>query len=423
MKRNWLLGFMGFLMPFFSYCQEFTAGFYVTTNKDTIQGEIQNNGYLRNSHICIYRASPDEMITEFNAQDILGYQIGDVFRTSRSLEIYGKNKFTVEEVFARTLVNGHLRLLTFSDRSGQQRFYIENDKNGIQELIVTTRTINDRRFTDKRYLGVLKLFTQDCEEDLALDEVKYGESNFIKTVVAYNKCIGSTYVESAPTQSGFQLDVMPQVGMTFYSPIDFIAVSNVFVLFEEQPNLLALTERKMTPSFQPSAGVNILLSSTNQPNFFFMTGLQYNPIRWKSDDGVEVFSYDMLNIPIVLQFRFNPKKFTRTIPFIQFGTMVQRVMKFSSTNTGVFNLIELNVIDDETGEVERNQVGQVPLVGNDADFSQVLQIGGGVTFQAEKSQWMLQLNYGLPIESYVSDNLLVKSPGSIEFRLGYIPNW
>ena len=186
---------------------------------------------------------------------------------------------------------------------------------------------------------------------------------------------------------------------------------------------MALTERKMTPSFQPSAGVNILLSSTKQPIFFFMTGLQYNPIRWKSDDGVEVFSYDMLNIPIVLQFRFNPKKFTRTIPFIQFGTMVQRVMKFSSTNTGVFNLIELNVIDDETGEVERNQVGQVPLVGNDADFSQVLQIGGGVTFQAEKSQWMLQLNYGLPIESYVSDNLLVKSPGSIEFRLGYIPNW
>ncbi len=407
-----------------SLAQQFSDGFYLTLESDTVRGQIQDNGYIQNSQVCIFRTDEDAKPEELSANDILAYEVnGETYR-ARALELTGRNKETVVDVFVRTLVSGQLSLITFNDRSGGQHYYLEDGEHGTAELTVNTRTVNKKRFTDRRYQGVFKLFTSGCTKDLGIDDLAFREKDMVAAVIAFNECVGYEDIQVAePTENGIKIQLMGQAGMSYYSPLEFTAKSNVFVLFDEQPDLKALVDRDMNPSFQPSAGLNILVSSPKQPNFFLLTGLNYNPLVWESSDGVERFEYQMLEIPILLQYRFTAKKYTRLTPFLQFGFVAPVQLSYNNTNEGVFNLIELEIIDEETEEVERNLVGSVPLTEEEVDFVQFIRIGGGTQIQLQNSQLLLQLNYGFQMETNLSNNLLAKSNHNFEFRLGWIPGW
>jgi len=407
-----------------SFAQQFYSGYYITLESDTVRGQIQDNGYIQNSQVCIFRTNEEAKPEEFSANDILSYSVNGESYRARALELTGRNKKTVVDVFVRTLVDGQLSLITFNDRSGGQHYYLEDGEHGTAELTVTTRTVDNKRFTDRRYRGVFKLFTADCKKDLGIDDMEFREKELVTTVVAFNECVGYEDVKIAePTKGGIKFNLMGQAGMTYYSPLEFTAVSNVFVLFDEQPDLQALVDRDMQPSIQPTAGLNLLVSSPKQPNFFFITGLHYNPIVWESSDGVERFEFQMLEIPLLLQYRFTAKRYTKVNPFIQFGFVAPVQLSYSNTNNGIFNLVELEVVDEEMEEVERNIVGNAPLTEDEVDFTQVIRIGAGVQFQLTNSQLLLQANYGFQTESNLSNNLLGKSNNNIEIRLGWIPNW
>jgi len=407
-----------------SFAQQFYNGYYLTLESDTVRGQIQDNGYIQNSQVCIFRPDEDTKPEEFTANDILGYSVNGESYRARALELTGRNKETVVDVFVRTLVGGQLSLITFNDRSGGQHYYLEDEENGTAELTISTRSVDDRRFTDRRYRGVFKLFTADCSKDLGIDDMEFREKDMITAVIAFNQCVGYDDIQLAePTKGGITFQLMGQAGLTRYSSLEFTAVSNVFVLFDEQPDLQALVDRDMQPSVQPSAGLNLLISSPKQPNFFLLTGLNYNPLVWESSDGVERFEYQMLEIPILLQYHFTAKRYTKVTPFLQFGFIAPVQLSYSNTNNGVFNIIELEVIDQDNGEVERNLVGAAPLVEDDADFTQFIRIGAGAQIQLPNSQLLLQANYGFQAETNLSNNLLAKSNHNIEFRLGWIPNW
>jgi hypothetical protein len=407
-----------------SLAQQFYDGYYLTLESDTVRGQIQDNGYIQNSQVCIFRTDEEAKPEEFTANDILSYSLNGESYRARALELTGRNKETVVDVFVRTLVGGQLSLITFNDRSGGQHYYLQDEEHGTAELTVSTRTVDDKQFTDRRYRGVFKLFTGDCSQDLGIDDMPFREKDMVTAVIDFNKCVGYDDVQVAePTKGGINLQVMGQAGMTYYSPLQFTAVSNVFVLFDEQPDLKALVDRDMQPSIQPTAGINLLISSPKQPNFFFITGVHYNPLVWESSDGVERFEYQMIEIPVLLQYQFTAKRYTKVTPFVQFGFIAPVQLSYSNTNDGIFNLIELEVIDEETQEVERNLIGTAPLTEDVVDFTQLIRIGAGAQIQLSNSKLMLQANYGFQVESNLSNNLLAKSNHNIEFRLGWIPNW
>lgn len=424
MNRYNLVVFTFLLLPVLGWGQQFIPGYYLTLEKDTIRGLIQDNGLIRNSHVCVFKPDAEADTDQLNANDILAFHIRNQTYHARSLELFGKNQEQIEDVFIRYIVRGKLSLLTFYDRSGKQRYYLEDKEHGVSELYQTTRDIDDRRFTDKRYQGVFRFFTEDCAQDLGLDNLTMKESNLAGTVIAYNECVGaSDYVEYQQPKLGFQLEIMPQVGMHYHSPLKFTAVSNVQVLYEEQPDLEALDNREILPSFQPTAGVNILVSSERQPNFLFLTGAHYNPIVWESSDGVERFAFEMLEIPFMVQYRFTPRRLTRVVPFLQVGAVAPLQLSHSNTNDGVFNIIELEVIDEETNEVERNKVGETELIRDDVTFQQLLKFGAGMHIQLNGSQLLTQFNFGFQSEAGLGDHLIGESNVNLEFRLGWIPGW
>lgn len=424
MKRSIQYAILFILCPLLSWSQEFVPGYYITLEKDTVRGLIQDNGLIRNSHLCVYQSAEEAEPEQLTANDILAFHVDGQTYHARALELFGTNKKEVDDVFVRFIVEGKLSLITFYDRSGKQRYYLEDKEHGTSELYQTVRDINDRRFTDKRYQGVFKFFTEDCPQKLNLDDLTLKESSLAQTVIAYNECVGMTdYVRYEQPRLGFKLEVMPQAGLQYHSPLKFTAVSNISVLYEEQPDLEALDNREMLPSLQPTAGVNLLLSSERQPNFLLLTGIHYNPIVWESSDGNERFTFDMLEIPFMLQYRLTPKRLSRVVPFFQIGAVAPIQLGHSNTNDGVFNLIELEILDEEAGTFERKKVGETQLVRDEVTFRQLLKFGGGLHIQLNGSQLLTQFNFGFQSETGLGDFLIGESNVNLEFRVGWIPGW
>ncbi len=405
--------------------QEFVSGYYIAKDGQTVQGQIQDNGFIKNSAICIFRKEKGAPVEELDARDIARYFIGEQEYIARSLEIQSTGDQTIQDVFIRYHVQGSVRMFSFYDAGGKQRYYLE--KKGIEprELYVTTREVDGKRFRDKRYIGVFKYFFTDCAGDLGLDDLQYGEAPFIDVLQRYHQCTGQPAEVASRSNNGFKLEVVPQVGMNYFSAPEFSAVSNVPVLFEEQPDLSALFNRSMQASFGPAFGVNLMLSGKRQPNFFFQTGVHFFQINWESDDAVEQFKYDILEIPFLLQYRFQSnKRYAKVTPFLQFGFIAPVMLNHSNTNNGVFNLIELvplDPADPDNTEFERNKIGEDQLVYDDATFTNLLKVGGGLHFQLGKQQLLLQLNYGYQSETELSPHLLAKSRTRFDFGLSFIP--
>lgn len=405
--------------------QSFQTGYMIDLEGDTIRGLIQDNGVIRNSYLCVFKKEAEADAQRFSANDILAYGYDDQVWRARSLELFTKNQDReVQDVFVRFLVRGKLSLLIFTDRGGKTRYYLEDKAHGVSELYESTRLVNGGRFRDKRYRGVLTFFTEDCGEDLGIEEVSMNEKSLIRTVLAYNDCVGVEAVQQKTVQKrGVSISLMPHTGLQVFSPLRFDTRNALDVLPEEQPDLIALQGKDILASVQPTAGLNILLSSGRVPNLFLMTGVHYNPIVWESRDGTERFSYDILEVPVMIQYHILPRRLTRIVPFVQLGFVAPFQLAHENTNEGIFNVIDVRIIQDGTTTIEREKVDEVPLVEDEVNFSQSLKFGGGLRWQREKSQWLLMVNWGVQAESELGDFLRGTSGSNLELRLGWIPNW
>ena len=58
---------------------DFLPGYYITNRSDTIQGEIDNRGDLRNCHMCTFRSGEGMESVSFNPGDIYAYRFSGVF--------------------------------------------------------------------------------------------------------------------------------------------------------------------------------------------------------------------------------------------------------------------------------------------------------------------------------------------------------
>jgi hypothetical protein len=142
----------------------FQPAYYITHNQDTIYGEIDNRGDLRNGRICEFRSAPDTEIARFEPGDISAYRFIDgKYFISRILEVDG----TPELVFAEYLVNGVSDLL-YHRSLNNDHFYIETKTGDLLEL--TNEEINFERDgiqysrESNQYMGMLLANYSDCPE-------------------------------------------------------------------------------------------------------------------------------------------------------------------------------------------------------------------------------------------------------------------
>jgi hypothetical protein len=143
---------------------DYRNGYIITHSQDTIRGLIDLRSETLNMKKCSFKKNEKDAVTEYTANDILGYQIenGKYF-----ISKHVQTKEFNDTVFVEFLLKGIYNLY-FYKNTNYAAYYIENNEGQLIELRSVEKIVeqNSRKYmiTDKRYIGLLNIALADCPE-------------------------------------------------------------------------------------------------------------------------------------------------------------------------------------------------------------------------------------------------------------------
>jgi len=196
----------------------FRPGYYISLQHDTVYGEIDNRGDLRNCHVCTFRAEGGKEGIQFEPGEIFAYRFsgGGKYYISRELLINQE----VQRVFLEFLVEGISNLYYYRGTGGG-RYFLESADGTYTELsndLVKLR-IDGTEYVRKSnlYVGQMKASFWDCPEiQPKLDQAQFSHKSLIKLTSEYHDYVCEEglciiYEKAVPA---VQVSGGPYVGMS-----------------------------------------------------------------------------------------------------------------------------------------------------------------------------------------------------------------
>jgi len=189
MKNNFLaLLVLGLCAVTLSAQTNFVPGYYITSQSDTIYGEIDDRGDQRNCRLCTFRAGEGMEILSFEPGEIFAYrfQDGGKYYIAREVKIHDE----IRTVFLEYLVNGIANLYYYRGE-GADRYYIESEDGRFTELSNDLVQFTVDGTTYKRrsnlYVGQMKASFGDCPEiQSRLEGARFSHQSLIKLSSEYH---------------------------------------------------------------------------------------------------------------------------------------------------------------------------------------------------------------------------------------------
>jgi len=165
MRRIVLLLFVSIILSTYLFSQsDFTPGYILKSETDTIRGLLKNNTDITNTKYCEFKQNEKAAVQLFAPNQITGYRFfnGKNY-ISKGIE-FGSNE---KKMFVEFLVEGKVNLYFYRDFLGNH--YLLH-KRGIpikeisqsNELIQRNDTVLQRKILIKR--GLVQYFLQDCPQ-------------------------------------------------------------------------------------------------------------------------------------------------------------------------------------------------------------------------------------------------------------------
>ncbi|MDZ7741789.1 MAG: hypothetical protein U5Q03_08590 [Bacteroidota bacterium] len=206
--------------------KNFESGFVVSSDGDTLKGQIEDRGFSKNSYSCIFRKSNKTESMVFQANDIssYGFENGDIYVSKEIM-----NGDIQEKRFLTLIVRGEANLYGLNDHQKKWRYFISKDTLGPTELKV--KEYYDMRLRGglnkmvlikrKDYQGVLKYFLNDCRNlKPSFESVSLNRNNLTNIINNYNYCINPSGSEIIAQKKRGNNNLGFNVGLS-YSKLKF----------------------------------------------------------------------------------------------------------------------------------------------------------------------------------------------------------
>jgi len=213
---------------------DFRPGYYIRNEGDTVYGEIDYRGDLRNGRICTYRENEGSEITDFVPGEIKAYRFsGGKYYVSKEVTVGEQT----QNIFLEFLVDGISDLYYFRNDDSDY-YFIQNE--GEEPVLLSNDEIQTERdgrvYSRKsnRYIGVLKATYADCPElQDKIEHANYSHPSLIKITTEYHdyvcddqSCI--VYEKQLPTfrvgfnpYLGFSISGLSFSGFPEYEDVEF----------------------------------------------------------------------------------------------------------------------------------------------------------------------------------------------------------
>ncbi|SES95918.1 Outer membrane protein beta-barrel domain-containing protein [Hymenobacter actinosclerus] len=197
----------------------FRPGFVLTPAGDTLRGEVDARGAIRNARLARFRAAPDAAIVEYQPRQLRGYGfVGDRLYQAETVLLADSvprlgQPYTLPDTLARhsfleVVVRGELSLLYLRDERSFEHYYVQLSGQPPQELVqkisfvsTSTGTAGGTAVRHKSddYRRTLAASTQRClAVQPAITKVSLDLNSLSRVVAQYNECVGSAIIKPAP---------------------------------------------------------------------------------------------------------------------------------------------------------------------------------------------------------------------------------
>ncbi|SDX92020.1 outer membrane beta-barrel protein [Hymenobacter psychrophilus] len=188
----------------------FRPGYVVTLGGDTLRGEVDARGAVRNARLARFRPTPDAAITDYRPGQLQGYAVTGEHLYQRATVLLadslgpgaalGATPDTVQRVsFVEVLVRGPLHLLYLRDEQRIDHYYAQLGAQPLHEL--RQRVVKLEREgrlyqqqTNEFRRTLAELMTSCPSVQPRLNTLRYQSNELVRAVQAYNVCVGESAV-------------------------------------------------------------------------------------------------------------------------------------------------------------------------------------------------------------------------------------
>jgi hypothetical protein len=219
--RRLIFCYLFILFSLSIFCQsEFRNGYVISQMGDTIKGQIDYRGNIKNSQACVFKSETGE-VKIYSPLEIAGYKFdGGRYYVSKNL----KTGDGVRILFAEFLVDGRKNAYYFRDDSGDH-FLIEYVNDTLLELpnkdeIYTEDGLKYSRKSTKQ-LNYLKAYFNDCPSLFQeIDNMgKINEDNLVRITTRYHNkmCPDSLCIVYYKRKPGIGFALEAEIGAIDYN--------------------------------------------------------------------------------------------------------------------------------------------------------------------------------------------------------------
>jgi len=281
---------------------DFRDGYIITTEHDTVYGQIDYRSVFKNRKLCRFRG--ENGLNEYTPAQVEGYRfINDRYFSSG----------IISGTFVEVLVSGKLSLF----RDGYD-FYIRKEAGSLMRLEAQEirDTIVDRGVgkvvlkKDLRWKGILSELTSDCRDIyLIISKIDLTEKDLTEFAIEYNLCSGSGFQEFKEKKKWIKIDFGANTGLSA-SRMNVAGESYLFNYLDD--NYFTIN---------PVYGLDLIFTSSRiNERIAFQTGLYYSNSSFHSLVVLDKFSskeyndsyfkFSSLTIPIMIRYTFPVNAFS-----------------------------------------------------------------------------------------------------------------
>lgn len=327
MKTNSLiiqatLTLIGIVLFQISFCQtNFKSGYIIRLNGDTLRGYIDYRSWERNPDIISFKEKMDKTHSLLTPLTIKRFSVSDelyesaIIETdanpdiSNDLQQNNETVIKIDTTFLQTMVNGPKSLYYYKNKLDKIQFYIrQNDAFVLlthKELLTKDEKGNSLITENKRYLGQLNFYLQDCPNiQSKLSETSYNKGS-LESLFNYYYNNSNSKIQFQKKAEGLGTELGIIAGPSFTS-----------LTFHYSPSYVALTSTNFSKSINFSAGVYLdLLLPRNLKNWslcnelFFTSynvngSYHYDPAVPGNAVAYATFGYSYLKLNNIIRFKY-----------------------------------------------------------------------------------------------------------------------
>lgn len=306
----------------------FRPGYVVPLAGDTLRGQVQELGELRNTLTCRFRSSPAAAPTDYAPTAVRAYGFtGSAHYEARPLPPADSNSTTPTLFFVEVLVSGPAQLYTCRDR-GHTRYFVAVGPAGARLRELAERRVKtfansfEAYETRSLYRDTLAAALRACPAvQVVLPRLPFQRAALRRVITQYNEGVGgpaAVATQLAPRTHG---PVLSLLGGYQYGGLSFGSGSLV-TTFNHQGLVAGLALGLVLPHTRQTVSVRL--------------EVLYSDEQYKQSQ----FNQSYLNLPVQLRYTLMRSRAVR--PFAEAGVMYSYLLHAQDTNpvqTGQFGFV------------------------------------------------------------------------------------